>query len=253
MLGYIGLRRLCTRLPAHLHPLQVPPIHWLRQRPTVRTVMTTVPATLDFNAGPLVWIDCEMTGLDHKNDKIIEIAILITNGNLDLVDEGIEYIIHVDKEHLDGMGEWCTEQHRRSGLTKACMDSPHKLEFVSKQVLDYIKKWIPNEKTGVLAGSSVHVDKMFLHEQMPEVVDWLHYRIVDVSTVKEISRRWYLNKGAAPQNPEISHRALDDIKASIRELQWYRQNIFVPPKNNRRQSPSPTRQKSRRNSGSATP
>ncbi|PPQ75072.1 hypothetical protein CVT26_011815 [Gymnopilus dilepis] len=202
--------------------------------------MSTIPVPLDFSAGPLVWIDCEMTGLDHKKDKIMEIAVLITNGNLDLVDEGVEYIIHVDKEHLDGMDEWCTNQHGRSGLTRACLESSNKLENVSKEVVEYIKKWIPNERTGVLAGNSVHVDKLFLYEQMPEVVNWLHYRIVDVSTIKELSRRWYSQQGAFPRISENSHRALDDIKASIKELQWYREHIFVPPGAVRHPSPSRT-------------
>ncbi|KAF9485971.1 ribonuclease H-like protein [Pholiota conissans] len=185
---------------------------------------------LDFNDGPLVWIDCEMTGLNPRKDKIIEIAVLITNGNLDIMDEdGLEYVIKTDKKYLDGMDEWCTEQHGRSGLTQACLESPHTLEDVSAKVLEYIKKWIPTERIGVLAGNSVHADRMFLAEQMPEVLDHLHYRIVDVSSVKEISRRWFAQKGIPPRTAESSHRALDDIRGSIKELQWYRNNVFVPP------------------------
>ncbi|KDR75711.1 hypothetical protein GALMADRAFT_248363 [Galerina marginata CBS 339.88] len=191
--------------------------------------MASFPGPMDFNAGPLVWIDCEMTGLDFKKDKIIEIAVLITNGNLELVDQGIEYVINTDQKYLDGMDEWCTEQHGRSGLTKACLESPHNLEFVSKKVLEYIKKWIPNERTGVLAGSSVHVDRMFLYSELPEVIDWLHYRIVDVSSVKELSRRWYAKRGIPPKGPDSKHRALDDIRTSIAELQWYREHIFRSP------------------------
>ncbi|KAF4621339.1 hypothetical protein D9613_000840 [Agrocybe pediades] len=188
---------------------------------------TTQPG-MDFNDGPLVWIDCEMTGLDYKKDKIIEIAVLITNGTLDLVDEGIEYVIKTDKKYLDGMDEWCTEQHGRSGLTQSCLESPYTHEFVSEKVLEYIKKWIPQERIGVLAGSSVYADRMFLAEGMPQVTDWLHYRIVDVSSIKELSRRWYGRRGIPPKS-ESNHRALDDIKGSIQELKWYRENIFVPP------------------------
>ncbi|KAI0783067.1 ribonuclease H-like domain-containing protein [Abortiporus biennis] len=187
--------------------------------------------SLDWASGPLVWIDCEMTGLNHNTDKIIEIAVLITDGNLELVDDGLEYIIRTDKETLDKMDEWCTNQHGSSGLTQACIDSPHTKEFVSKEVLDYIKKWIPTERTGVLAGNSVHVDRLFLLNEMPEVVNWLHYRIVDVSSIKELARRWYPSvKRSRREAGDSSHRALDDIRGSIRELQWYRDNIFRQPK-----------------------
>jgi len=195
--------------------------------PARRSVMSSVPGTLDFYAGPLVWIDCEMTGLNHRKDKLLEIAVLITNGNLDLVDDGIQYVIHTAKEDLDGMDEWCTNQHASTGLTEACLKSPHSKEFVSQAILSYVKKWIPHPRIGVLAGNSVHVDRSFLVEQMPELVDWLHYRIVDVSSIKELHRRWYPYR-ALPKFPETNHRALDDIRGSIRELQWYRENIFVP-------------------------
>ncbi|KDQ28175.1 hypothetical protein PLEOSDRAFT_1041791 [Pleurotus ostreatus PC15] len=197
---------------------------------------------LDFYSGPLVWIDCEMTGLNPRKDKIIEIAVLITNGNLELVDDGIEYIIKTDKELLDQMDEWCTNQHGSSGLTQACINSPHTLDFVAKEVVSYIKKWIPQQRAGVLAGNSIHADRGFLVEEMPEVTDWLHYRSLDcypnvahsltviptdVSSIKELARRWY--PGRTPPKQESTHRALDDIRASIRELQWYRDNLFVPP------------------------
>ncbi|KIM40274.1 hypothetical protein M413DRAFT_446448 [Hebeloma cylindrosporum] len=194
--------------------------------------MTAKP--MNFNDGPLVWIDCEMTGLDPQKDKILEIAVLITNGNLDLVDTGIEYIIKTDKKYLDGMDDWCTNQHGKSGLTKACLESPYTLEFVSKTVLDYIKKWVPESRVGVLAGSSVHADRMFLAAEMPDIVNHLHYRIVDVSSIKEVSRRWFAQQGIPPKTNESNHRALDDIHNSIKELQWYRQNVFRSP------APSPS-------------
>ncbi|KAK7691734.1 hypothetical protein QCA50_005134 [Cerrena zonata] len=134
--------------------------------------------SLHWDSGPLVWIDCEMTGLDPKQNQIIEIAVLITNGNLELVDEGINYVIKTERAALDLMDEWCTNQHGSSGLTQACIDSPHTKEFVTQQVLNYIKKWIPQQRVGILAGSSVHADRAFLVEEMPEVTDWLHYRFV---------------------------------------------------------------------------
>ncbi|TCD64551.1 hypothetical protein EIP91_003908, partial [Steccherinum ochraceum] len=192
-------------------------------------------SVLDLAAGPLVWIDCEMTGLNPRTDKILEIAVLITNGNLELVDDGIEFIVHTEKEVLDKMDEWCTKQHGSSGLTEACMASPHSTEFVAKEVLAYIKKWIPDRRIGVLAGNSVHADRGFLVEEMPEVVDWLHYRIVDVSSIKviichmvqftqptdlvsqELCRRWYPTQMPPQEYSGFSkHRALDDIRGSIR-------------------------------------
>ncbi|KAJ7039068.1 ribonuclease H-like domain-containing protein [Mycena alexandri] len=182
---------------------------------------------LSYGDGPMIWVDCEMTGLDPDKDKILEIAVLITNGNLELVDEGIEFIIRTDKKALDGMDEWCTKQHGQSGLTQACLDSPHSHEAVSKAVVEYIKKWVPQRRVGILAGNSVHADRMFLAKHMPEITEWLHYRIIDVSSVKELSRRWYPQLGI-PKLAESNHRALDDIRGSIRELEWYRRNIFIP-------------------------
>ncbi|KAH7883197.1 ribonuclease H-like domain-containing protein [Phlebopus sp. FC_14] len=200
---------------------------------------------LNAHAGPLVWIDCEMTGLDPKKDKLLEIAVIITNGNLEMVDDGVQFVIQTDKSILDGMGEWCTNQHGKSGLTQASLDSPHTREYVSSSVLRYIKKWIPEQRIGILAGNSVHADRSFLVEEMPEVIDWLHYRIVDVSSIKELCRRWYPAIQIPILSTSGSHRAMDDIKGSIRgspflllplgatktmsELAWYRGNIFLPP------------------------
>ncbi|KIK09280.1 hypothetical protein K443DRAFT_671776 [Laccaria amethystina LaAM-08-1] len=148
--------------------------------------MATPIQPLDFYDGPMVWIDCEMTGLNPRKDKILEIAVLITDGNLKIVDEGLEFVIKTEKSVLERnrMDTWCTRQHGNSGLTLACLKSPHTIEDVSKAVLAYIKKWIPKQRVGVLAGNSVHADRSFLVEEMPGVIDWLHYRIIDVSSVK---------------------------------------------------------------------
>ncbi|KEP50348.1 putative RNA exonuclease Rex2 [Rhizoctonia solani 123E] len=198
--------------------------------------------SLEFKDGPLVWIDCEMTGLDPESDRIIEIAVLITNGNLDLVDEvGCHYVVRTEKQVLDNMGEWCVNQHGKSGLTQEAIDSPHSPAEVAAHVLAYIQRWIPEQRTGVLAGNSVHADAMFLRAKGPDSADltkgiWsdimehLHYRIVDVSTIKELCWRWYpdvarLYKEQALK--ESAHRALDDIRGSIAELKFYRDSIFV--------------------------
>jgi len=212
-----------TRLQSHI-------VFPVRHTVACRTLHTAMQKPLDFYDGPLVWIDCEMTGLEPRKDRILEIAVLITDGNLDLVDDGIEFVIKTEKKYLDGMDEWCTNQHASSGLTEACLNSPYSMEFVAQSVLAYIQKWIPSHRVGVLAGSSVHADRSFLVEEMPQVVDWLHYRIVDVSSIKELVRRWYPSR-KLPKDTywQGNHRALDDIKGSIRELKWYRENIFVEP------------------------
>ncbi|KAH9976186.1 ribonuclease H-like domain-containing protein [Lactifluus volemus] len=186
---------------------------------------------LTYHDGPLVWIDCEMTGLDYKMDRILEIAIVITNGNLDVVDDGLEFVVRTEKAVLDNMSEWCVNQHGASGLTAACLASKHTTESVQEEVLNYIKKWVPQQRTGMLAGNSVHADRVFLAKDMPKIVDWLHYRIIDVSSIKELHRRWYPRR-PLPNNVfrrETKHRALDDIRGSIEELKWYRENIFISP------------------------
>ncbi|KZV83646.1 ribonuclease H-like protein, partial [Exidia glandulosa HHB12029] len=154
----------------------------------------------------------------------------ITDGQLQPVDDGICYVISTPKPVLDSMNEWCIDQHGKSGLTAECLASPHSHEWVQDAVMSYIKRWIPEHRAGVLAGNSVHADRSFLVEHMRPIVDHLHYRIVDVSSLKELAKRWYpgqmmiKNEGA----PESRHRALDDIRGSIEELKWYRENIFRP-------------------------
>ncbi|CAE6455601.1 unnamed protein product [Rhizoctonia solani] len=160
--------------------------------------------SLGFNDGPLVWVDLETTGLDAKANRILEIAVLVTNGDLDVVDEqGCHYIVKSSQEALKEMDEWCLNQHTKTGLVKASQESTHTPEEVAKAVLEYIKRWVPEPRTAVLAGSSVHFDATFLRATGPDVIenggspiwniipDHLHYRIVDVSTLKELCRRWY--------------------------------------------------------------
>jgi len=129
------------------------------------------------------------------------------------------------------MNEWCIQHHKASGLTAACLASKHTTASVQKEIMKYIKKWVPKQRTAMLAGNSVHADRAFLAREMPEVVDWLHYRIVDVSSIKELHRRWYPRRPlpVCALNRDSKHRALDDIRGSLEELKWYRQNIFVPP------------------------
>ncbi|SPO29694.1 related to REX2 - Oligoribonuclease, mitochondrial precursor [Ustilago trichophora] len=203
------------------------------------------PATRKLAAsdGPLVWIDCEMTGLDiEKGDRLLEVACIITDGDLNPVDQGVSYVISTPKEVLDGMNAWCLNQHALSGLTNACLSTeisyPH--ASVRASLLAYIRDRVPVPNTACLAGNTVHADKVFLVKEMPELIQHLHYRIVDVSSIKEVVKRWYGNqrglvwngnakgKGAGEGRIGADHRALFDIRASIDELTWYRQNVFLP-------------------------
>ncbi|OCT72341.1 hypothetical protein XELAEV_18035316mg [Xenopus laevis] len=173
----------------------------------------------------MVWVDLEMTGLDIEKDEIIEMACLITDSNLDILAEGPNLIIKQPDELLDGMSDWCKEHHGKSGLTQAVRESRITLQQAEYEFLSFIRQHTP---PGVcpLAGNSVHADKKFLDKYMPRFMRHLHYRIIDVSTVKELCRRWHpVEYGLAPKKA-ASHRALDDIRESIKELQFYRESIF---------------------------
>ncbi|PLW05581.1 hypothetical protein PCASD_24577 [Puccinia coronata f. sp. avenae] len=179
----------------------------------------------------LVWIDCEMTGLDVAVDQIIEIACIITDRNLQELDDGIHFVIHVDQSVLNQMGPWCQKQHHKSGLSEACLKSTHTFAEVDQKIREYLEHHLPNcEGQAILAGNSVHADKMFLNKDLPKVAKYLHYRIVDVSSIKELAKRWQpkLVELAKPASIPSNHRALDDIRDSISELRFYRKNFFRP-------------------------
>ncbi|KAJ2032348.1 Phosphatidylinositol 3,4,5-trisphosphate-dependent Rac exchanger 2 protein [Coemansia sp. RSA 922] len=180
-------------------------------------------------AGPLVWIDCEMTGLDSENDTILEIACIITDGNLNILASGPEIVIHHPKHVLDAMNEWCVEHHGKSRLTARVLSSTVTMEQAEATVLDLVKSCCAQPRVAVLAGNSVHVDCAFLRHYMPKLVEHLHYRIVDVSSVKELARRWNPNVLQMAPAKNLSHRALDDIIESIEELRYYREKFFVCP------------------------
>jgi len=201
--------------------------------PPIRTPFVSSPipppphnkAKLDARDGPLVWIDCEMTGLTDA-DRIIEIACIVTDGTLNPVDDGVQYVIQTEKSVLDAMGPWCTKQHGESGLTALCLDSsiakPH--DHVRAAILAYVLDRVPVKGQACLAGNSIHADKVFLDREMPELTAHLSYRIVDVSSVKELIGRWYGKQ--AMLNKVSQHRALSDIKGSIEELKHYRHKYF---------------------------
>ena len=173
----------------------------------------------------LVWIDLEVTGLDPARDVIIEAAVLITDSELNIIADGPDIAIHRSEDQLRVMNAWNRRTHHGSGLIKRVRASDVTIDQAEEQVLEFVQAWTV-EGQAPLCGNSVHQDRRFLYGEMPRLIDWLNYRIVDVSTVKELAARWYPN--LEPFVKQERHRALDDIRESIDELRWYRQQIFKP-------------------------
>jgi len=173
----------------------------------------------------LVWIDCEMTGLDPEQHVLLEIATIVTNYDLEIIAEGPVLAIHQPERELKKMDNWCRSTHGRSGLTERVRDSTVDLAEAQRQTLKFIRKHC-YVRTAPLCGNSVGQDKRFLVKYMPKVEAFLNYRIVDVSSIKLLASRWYDGKKDAPKKEEV-HLALNDIKESIEELRFYRQNVFV--------------------------
>ena len=164
-----------------------------------------------------------MTGLNPETDHIIEMASLITDGELNIIEEGPELIIHQPDEILDTMNEWCVKQHGESGLTQRVRDSQISLKEAEKMTLKFIKTHTGRTKVP-LCGNSIGQDRMFLLKYMPAITDQLHYRMVDVSSIKELAHRWY--PSCAKFYKRATHRALDDIRESVAELKYYRSKVF---------------------------
>ena len=163
------------------------------------------------SAGHLVWIDCEMTGLDLVKDKLIEVAVLVTDSELNVLDPGLDLIIGADDADLDDMDDVVLEMHAKSGLTDQVRASTLTVAEAEQQVLAYIKRWVPERRTAPLCGNSIGTDRGFLARDMPELDDHLHYRMVDVSSVKELARRWFPRVYFAQPAKGLAHRALADI------------------------------------------
>ena len=176
----------------------------------------------------LVWIDCEMTGLDLGRDALIEIAALVTDGDLRVLGDGVDLVIHADEPLLAGMPDVVRVMHARSGLTEEVRRSSVTLREAEERVLAYIREHVPDPRTAPLAGNSIATDRGFLTRDMPELDAHLHYRMVDVSSIKELCRRWYPRIFFAKPEKGMAHRALADIEESIRELSFYRRTMFVP-------------------------
>lgn len=174
----------------------------------------------------LVWIDCEMTGLDVEKDCLVEIAVLITDSELNILDEGLSVVIKPREDSLANMGEFVTNMHRESGLLDL-LDDGMPIEQAEQLILDYIKNFAEEPRTAPLAGNSIGTDRMFLNRYMPKLDSHLHYRNVDVSSIKELVRRWYPKVYFQLPKKSGGHRALADIRESISELVYYRKAVFV--------------------------
>lgn len=177
----------------------------------------------------LVWVDCEMTGLDLRKDALIEIAALVTDSELRILDDGIDVVIAAPEELLDGMLPVVQAMHAASGLTDLVRSSPITVPDAEQLVLAHLRKHIPDARTVPLCGNSIATDRAFLARDMPELDAFLHYRMVDVSSLKELARRWYPRVYFSQPQKGLAHRALADIHESIRELRYYRRTLFIPP------------------------
>jgi oligoribonuclease len=176
----------------------------------------------------LVWLDMEMTGLDPDKERIIEIATILTDGNLTELGTGPELVIHQDDPVLAAMDDWNKSHHGASGLVDRVRASTVRESDAEAQTLAFINAHVTAKERPVLAGNSIHQDRRFVRRYMPVLEKRLHYRMVDVSSVKELARRWYPEiVGKQPQKKE-THRALDDIRESIEELRFYRANLLIP-------------------------
>ncbi|MFV2084366.1 oligoribonuclease [Micromonospora sp. LOL_021] len=176
----------------------------------------------------LVWIDCEMTGLDLGGDALIEVAALVTDSDLNVLGDGVDLVIHADEETLAGMPDVVREMHAKSGLTEEVRRSTVTLAEAEDRVLEYVTSFVREPKTAPLCGNSIATDRGFIARDMPRLDSYLHYRMIDVSSIKELCRRWYPRVYFGQPAKGLSHRALADIRESIRELEYYRRSIFVP-------------------------
>lgn len=174
-----------------------------------------------------MWIDCEMTGLDLERDALIEVAVLITDAELNILDEGLDVLIAPPEGALEQMGDFVRQMHTTSGLLEELPGGLSMAE-ATRQVMEHIRRYVPEPGKAQLGGNSVGTDKTFLARDMPELIEHLHYRIIDVSTIKELARRWYPRAYYQAPAKTGNHRALGDIRDSIQELRYYREAVFVP-------------------------
>ncbi len=179
----------------------------------------------------LIWIDCEMTGLDLGNDALVEIAVLVTDSDLNVIGEGVDVVIRATQAQLDAMNDFVRQMHTSSGLITE-IPSGISLSVAEEKILEYLKSVGTEPGKSPLAGNSVSVDRNFIARDMPKLNEYLHYRTIDVSSIKELARRWHPKTYFASPAKTGNHRALGDIRDSIAELAYYRQSLFVTPANN---------------------
>ena len=177
----------------------------------------------------LVWIDCEMTGLDLGKDRLIEVAALVTDPDLNLLGDGVDVVIHADEVALGSMIQVVREMHDKSGLTDAARLATITVAEAEDMIMSYISTYVKEPRTAPLCGNSIATDRGFLARDMPRLDSYLHYRMIDVSSIKELCRRWFPRSYFGQPQKGLAHRALADIRESIRELEYYRRTVFVPP------------------------
>jgi oligoribonuclease len=194
---------------------------------SVRTVPE--PSSLSDADDRLVWIDLEMTGLEVDTDVIVEIACIVTDSQLTALDDGLQLVVHADAPTLARMGDFVREMHTKSGLITEIEKSPIDVAAAMKATLDYVKQHVPKPTSAPLCGNSIGTDRRFLGKYMNELDEYLHYRSIDVSSFKELCRRWYPDVYKKRPGKAEHHRALEDIKDSIEELRFYRDNLLIPP------------------------
>ncbi|GAA1810134.1 MAG: oligoribonuclease [Actinobacteria bacterium] len=175
----------------------------------------------------IVWIDCEMTGLSLQDDALIEVAALVTDFELNVLGEGVDLVIKPPAEALAQMNDFVTRMHTTSGLIDE-LENGISLAEANERLMAYVRTWVPEPRKAPLGGNTVATDRGFLARDLPELDAWLHYRIVDVSSIKELSRRWYPRAYINSPEKKGGHRALADIRESIAELRYYREAVFVP-------------------------
>src|SRR5690554_3751914 len=172
---------------------------------------------------PLIWIDMEMTGLDPDTEHVLEIATLVTSGELEILAEGPDIVVHQSDAILDNMGEWCTDHHGQSGLTAQCRASTISLAVAEQQTLEFLREHCEPGQSP-LCGNTIGQDRRFMARHMPVLEAFFHYRNIDVSTIKELARRWYPALEGYPKSE--SHRAMGDSRESLAELRYYRKHVF---------------------------